>query len=140
MAIEDFEDLRVFNNGFDIAMRVFEISKVWPPEEKYSLTDQVRRSSRSVCSNIAEAWFKRRYPKHFVSKLSDATQEAAETIVWLKFARECGYLDEDIAVDLDQSCRSVIGGVVKMMERPDQWCGPSILREDEAEYGSDHQV
>lgn len=86
MRIEDFEQLHVYNRSFEAAMEIFEISRRWPQSEKYAMTDQIRRSSRAVCSNISEAWFKRSYPRHFASKLSDATGEAAETITWLRFA------------------------------------------------------
>jgi four helix bundle protein len=75
-------------------MEIFEISKIFPREETYSLTDQVRRCSRSVCSNIAEAYRKRRYPKHFTSKISDADGEASETTVWIDFAKDCKYINE----------------------------------------------
>jgi four helix bundle protein len=88
--VEDFKEWRVYQRAFAVSMKIFEVSKDWPPEEKYSLTDQIRRSSRSVCSNIAEAWFKRSYEKHFASKLSDAVSEAGEAIVWLDYAKQCG--------------------------------------------------
>ena len=78
--VSRFEELRVYERAFELASQIFELSASWPKEERYALTDQVRRSSRSVCANIAEAWCKRRYPKHFVSKLSDAHGEAAETV------------------------------------------------------------
>lgn len=84
--VQNYTELKVYQLAFTSAMRIYELSKKWPTEEKYSLTDQIRRSSRSVCGNIAEAWRKRRYPAHFVSKLSDADTEAAETEVWLDFA------------------------------------------------------
>lgn len=95
MKVERFEDLRVYRDSFEAAMHIFEASKRWPKSEKYSLTDQIRRSSRAVCANISEAWFKRSYPKHFASKLSDATSEAAETLTWLRFAERCGYFNSD---------------------------------------------
>jgi four helix bundle protein len=82
----------VYQLAFDSAVRIYEITKRFPVEERYSLTDQIRRSSRSVCANIAEAWRRRRYPKSFVNKLSDADGEAAETIVWLDFALQFGHL------------------------------------------------
>ena len=88
MAINDFKDLRVYQHAFQTAIRIFDLSEGWPTAERYSMTDQIRRSSRSVCANIAEAWFKRRYPKHFISKLSDAGSEAAETLAWIDFAEE----------------------------------------------------
>lgn len=88
-----FQDLIAYKKAFDLAMQIFVISKKFPKEETYSLTDQVRRSSRSVCSNIAEGYKKRLYPNHFISKLSDADMENAESQVWLEFALACGYLD-----------------------------------------------
>ena len=90
-----------------MAMEIFEISKTWPPEEKYSLTDQVRRSSRSVCSNLREAWAKRRYGAHFVSKLTDVDGENSETDTWLDFARDCGYLSQADHNRLVKRCASV---------------------------------
>ncbi|MGI9174290.1 MAG: four helix bundle protein [Rhodothermales bacterium] len=130
--VSRFEELRVYKGAFELAARIFESSAAWPKEERYALTDQVRRSSRSVCANIAEAWCKRRYPKHFVSKLSDAHGEAA---VWLNFARRCGYVDEATAQELRQACRHIIGGLIKMMAAPEKWCGPAnLIREDEADY------
>lgn len=89
MAIEDYKELRVYQSAFDAAMQIFEHTKSWPKHEQYALTDQIRRSSRSVCANICEAWYKRKYPNHFVSKLSDACTEAGETLTWLDFALEC---------------------------------------------------
>lgn len=91
----DFKELIVYKKSFSLAMEVYEISKSFPKEEKYSLTDQIRRSSRSVCANIAEAYRKRIYVKHFVSKLTDADAENSETLVWLDFAYACGYLPKD---------------------------------------------
>src|SRR3972149_129000 len=88
-----YKELSIYKLSFELAMRIFELSKTWPEEERYSLTDQIRRSSRSVCGNISEAWRKRRFVKHFVSKLSDADTEVAETQVWLDFALDCGYID-----------------------------------------------
>src|SRR6476660_5208521 len=93
-------DLEVYEKAFDAAMEIFTVSKSFPKEETYSLTDQIRRSSRSVCANLAEAWRKRRYEAAFVAKLSDSESEAAETQVWLQFAVECGYLERDRAATL----------------------------------------
>src|SRR3954471_24309372 len=90
-------DLEVYQRAFTAAMRFFELNRKFPIEERYSLTDQGRRSSRSVCSNLSEAWRKRRYPAAFRSKLSDSEGESAETQVWIQFAVECGYLDRDVA-------------------------------------------
>ncbi|UCH11499.1 MAG: four helix bundle protein, partial [Fidelibacterota bacterium] len=86
---KDFKELDVYQNAFESSMEIFELTKNFPIEERYALVDQIRRSSRSVCANIAEAWYKRRYPASFVSKLSDADAEAAETIVWLDYALKC---------------------------------------------------
>jgi four helix bundle protein len=93
--IVSYDELIVYQKAFEVAMRIFEYSKTFPKEETYSLTDQVRRSSRSVCANIAEAWRKRRYERAFVSKLSDAESEAAEAQVWLEFAVACRYLPRE---------------------------------------------
>ena len=84
--IRSYRELRVYQAAFDVAIEIFELTKSFPPEEKYSLVDQIRRSSRAVCSNLAEAWRKRRYPAHFVNKLSDSEGEADETRVWLEFS------------------------------------------------------
>lgn len=92
----DFKELLAYKKGFDLAMEIFHISKSFPKEEIYSLTDQIRRSSRSVCANISEAYRKRRYPKHFISKLTDADGENSETNTWLDFALACEYIDVDI--------------------------------------------
>jgi len=88
-------DLKVFQLAYKLAMEIFNESKSFPKEERYSLTDQIRRSSRSVATNIAEGYRKRRYPNMFVSKMADADSEGAETQVWLDFARDCGYLSQD---------------------------------------------
>ncbi len=98
--IINYNNLKVFKLFFQKAMQIFELSRSWPQEEKYALTNQIRRSSRSVCGNIAEAWRKRRYPAYFVSKLSDSDAEAAETEVWLDFALKCRYLSEDTHIQM----------------------------------------
>lgn len=95
MKDEGFENLTVYKVAYKLAMRIFEITKEFPKEEKYALTDQIRRSSRSVCANLAEAYRKRLYLKHYVSKMSDADGECSETMVWLSFARDCGYLSDE---------------------------------------------
>ena len=116
-------------------MRIFEHSKAWPKEEQYALTDQIRRSSRAICANLAEAWAKRLYPKHFVSKLSDAHGEASETVTWIAFAEQCGYLDASEVAALEAEYQRVIGGLVRMMHQTDQWCGPSSsVREEPGSY------
>lgn len=129
-----FRELRVYEQAFEAAARIFELSKSWPKEERYSLTDQIRRSSRSVCANIAEAWRKRRYRAHFVSKLSDADAEAAETRVWLDFALNCGYIAQEEYASLNTTYHKIAAGLVGMMANADSWCGPSKLREASAQY------
>jgi four helix bundle protein len=116
-----YTDLKVYQLAFESAMTIFEISKNWPKEERYSLTDQIRRSSRSVCGNIAEAWRKRRYPAHFVSKLSDSDSETAETEVWLSFASKCSYLN-DLNYDQLMDNYDHIGRMLTiMMSDPNKW-------------------
>lgn len=97
---ESFRDLTVYKKAFDLAMKIFDCSKSFPKEETYSLTDQIRRSSRSVCTSIAEAYRKRRYEAHFISKISDADMENSETQVWLQFALDCNYLSKKIFDEL----------------------------------------
>jgi len=125
MAIERVEDLQVYRTAFQAAMEIFEQSQEWPKVERYALTDQIRRSSRAVCANLSEAWRKRRYPKHFVSKLSDADAEASETRTWLRFTLSCEYLDEESFEKLDTKYDRICGGLVRMMSNPEKWCGPS---------------
>ncbi len=119
--INSYKDLRVFQNGMDAAMKIFEITKEFPSEEKYSMVDQMRRSSRSVCANLAEAWRKRRYRAAFIAKLSDAESEACETQVWIEFARRCNYLDENICKELDITDDKIIGQIVNMIANADKW-------------------
>lgn len=135
MVIDRFEQLRVYQQAFEKSMQVFELSKTWPKEERYALTDQIRRSSRSVCANIAEAWCKRQFERHFSSKLSDAHAEASETRVWLRFAYRCGYLPETQFKELDEAYDVLIGGLVRMLTAPEKWCGPAnLIREDDSDY------
>ncbi|MDX1945265.1 MAG: four helix bundle protein [Pirellulaceae bacterium] len=114
-------DLKVYQQARAAAGRIFEVSKKFPKSEQYSLTDQIRRCSRSVCGNIAEAWRKRRYPNAFVCKLNDSEGEAAETQVWLEFAVECKYVDRDEAAVLYRDYDKVIGMLVSMINRPENW-------------------
>jgi len=114
-------DLDVYQMGFDAAMQIFDLTKVFPREETYALTDQIRRSSRSVCSNIAEAWRKRRYEAAFVSKLNDVEAEAAETQVWLDFAAECKYFDKAVGRKLAKIYDDILGKLVNMILHPEQW-------------------
>jgi four helix bundle protein len=119
--IRSYRELNVYQAAFEAAMRIFELSKRFPVAEKYSMVDQIRRSSRSVCANIAEAWRKRRYQAHFVSKLSDAESEAEETRVWLEFALRCQYLEKDQFDELDHIYDNIIGRLVRMLSEPKQW-------------------
>jgi four helix bundle protein len=119
--INSFRDLRVYQNATDAAMRLFEITKGFPPEEKYSLVDQVRRSSRSVSANLAEAWRKRRYKAAFIAKLSDAESEAAETQVWLEFAFKCKYIDKKTQNELDILYDQIMAQIIKMLGEADKW-------------------
>ena len=123
--VRHFRELRVYQDAFGAAMKIYELSKSWPKEERYSLTDQIRRASRSVSANIAEAWRKRRYPAHFTSKLSDADSETAETQAWLDHAQSCGYLSKEQYSELDQIYEGVSGGLVTMMDDAGRWCGPA---------------
>ena len=133
--VKHFRELRVYREAFESAMQIFEYSKQWPKEERYSLTDPIRRSSRSVCEQIAEAWRKRRYIAHFRSKLTDADSEAAETQSWLEFALRCGYITEEIFNELDAIYEKVSGGLVNMMANAEQWCiSSNQVREDGVEY------
>ena len=119
--IRSYRELSVYQTAMDAAMRIFELTKSFPPEERYSMSDQVRRCSRSVCANIAEAWRKRRYEAHFVSKLSDAETEAEETRVWLEFALRCRYLERSRFEELDDVYDKVIGQLVRMLSEPANW-------------------
>lgn len=112
------QDLDVYRKAFEAAMRIFELSKSFPKEETYSLTDQVRRSSRSVCSKIAEAWRKRRYQAAFISKLSDSEGEAGETQTWIEFAVRCNYLEREIAKELFVEYDEIIAMLVSMINNP----------------------
>ena len=119
--IESHRELDVYKMAFEAAMDIFEKSKAFPAVEKYSLTDQIRRSSRSVCANLTEAWRKRTYPKLFVSKILDSEGEAAETQNWLEFAHRCGYLDKQQYDRLNTEYDHVIGKLVNMRRNPGQW-------------------
>ena len=118
MKIESAKDLRVYKKAFALAMEIFEISKEFPNEERYALTDQIRRASRSVCANLREAWAKRRYLAHFTNKLTDCDGENSETDTWLDFAKDCGYLTAEQHKKLAGEC-SYIGSMLgKMINTP----------------------
>ena len=121
MKIQKHTELDVYKKAFGSAMEIFALSKSFPKEETYSLTDQIRRSSRSVNANLAEAWRKRRYEAAFIAKLSDAESEAAETQVWLEFAVKCDYLNRDGAASLYQSYDEILRMLVAMINAPDSW-------------------
>ncbi|HBY67688.1 MAG TPA: diversity-generating retroelement protein bAvd family protein [Flavobacteriaceae bacterium] len=110
-----FKTLKAYQIGFDLAMEIFEISKSFPKEEKYSLTDQIRRSSRSVCANISEAYRKRKYEKHFISKLTDSD---AETQTWLEFAQKCEYINLDTKKRLIEKSQEVGKLINFMIQNP----------------------
>jgi four helix bundle protein len=114
MVAKSAKELRVYQQAYALAMEIFDLSKAWPKEETYSLTDQVRRSSRSVCANLKEAWAKRRYEAHFISKLTDADAENSETETWLDFALDCQYLPKEQHERLSQRCQE-IGGMIGTM-------------------------
>lgn len=119
--IKSHRELDVYKMAFDAAMEIFNITKSFPNEEKFSLTDQIRRSSRSICANISEAFRKRRYPKSFVLKLSDAESEAAETQSWLEFSLSCKYIDENDFKRLYEIYDKILGKLVVMMNQPEKW-------------------
>ena len=114
-------DLEVFQKAFAVAMELFEISKSYPKEERYSLTDQMRKASRSVCANLAEAWRKRRYEGAFISKLSDAEGESAESQVWIQFSVKCGYLDRETGARIYTIYDDILRTIVGMINHPETW-------------------
>src|SRR5271165_1392231 len=116
-----FRELDVYQGAMSLVMRIFELTKHFPIEERYTLTDQVRRSSRSVCANLAKAWRKRRYRAAFVAKLNDAEAEAAETQVHVEISFRQSYLKEDVFDELDDACDKILAQIVKMIEQPERW-------------------
>ena len=118
MQINSAKDLRVYQKAYTLSMQIYQLSQHWPSEEKYALTSQIRRSSRSVCANLREAWAKRRYEAHFINKLTDADAENSETDTWLDFARDCSYLSEDEYQHLAAECRHVGSMLGKMLANP----------------------
>ncbi|HFE66984.1 MAG TPA: four helix bundle protein [Chloroflexi bacterium] len=132
---KSFRDLFVYQQARDLSKEVFVLSKQFPKEETYALTDQIRRSSRSIGAQIAEAWAKRRYEKHFISKLTDADGEQQETQHWLETAVDCGYLTPQHAQKVLAKCQRIgrlLGG---MMAKSDKFCAQAnVLRESAPEY------
>jgi len=123
----DFRELMAYQKAVDLSMEIFTLSKSFPSEEKYSLTDQIRRSSRSVCANIAEAYRKRRYVNHFISKLTDSDAENSETNVWLEFSLRCGYISQEKYSDL-YTRNTEVGKIINyMVNNPEKFgCTPKI--------------
>lgn len=123
--IQSHRDLEVYQMAFQAAMKVFKLSKSFPTDERYALTDQIRRSSRAVCANLSEAWRKRRYEGSFVAKLSDAEAEASETQTWLEFTVECGTLASETTRELYQTYNHILGKLVNMINNPSPWLMPA---------------
>ncbi|TWU39874.1 hypothetical protein Q31b_31890 [Novipirellula aureliae] len=142
--VRNHRELIVYQKSFAAGKRVFELSKAFPREEMYSLTDQVRRASRSVSANIAEAWRKRRYEKHFCSTLNIAEAEAAETQVWLDYAAAHGYLDEATAAKANEYYEEILRMIVKMIHGSSNWCDLKSKGESGSrgagEQGSDYRT
>lgn len=120
--IRHFRDLEVYQKAFNATMRIYVITKSFSSEEKYSLTDQIRRSSRSVCSNIAEAWRKRKYKAVFKNKMTDAMQEASECQTWLDFCLACNYIDERLHKELDNEYEQIISMLNSMERKAESFC------------------
>ncbi|MBA4390679.1 MAG: four helix bundle protein [Syntrophus sp. (in: bacteria)] len=121
-AIHSVGDLEVYALAFETAMNIFETSKTFPKEEKYSLTDQIRRASRSVCANLAEGWRKRRYKAVFINKLLDSAQEAAETQTWLQFALQCKYINKELFEELNEKYEHIFAMLNNMEKKADSFC------------------
>ena len=117
----NFKESTVYKKAFVLAMEIFEISKSFPKEEKYSLTDQVRRSSRSVCTNLAEANRKKRYPAHFISKLTDCDAENSETNVWIDFALACNYINEQVSTSFKTKSDEIGKLINHMINNPGKY-------------------
>ncbi|HEX5222819.1 MAG TPA: four helix bundle protein [Verrucomicrobiae bacterium] len=120
-SIKHYRELNVYQSAMNWAVKLFEITKAFPAEERYALTDQMRRSSRSVCANLSEAWRKRRYEAAFISKLSDSETEAAETQVHAEVAWRCGYISEATFKEIDDAYDHILGQLVKMADQPEKW-------------------
>lgn len=122
MSYRGYRDLKVFQLSYKLAIDIFQLTKAFPREERYSLTDQIRRSSRSIAANIAEGWKKRIYPKMFVSKIIDAAGEAGETEVWLDFAKDAGFLSVERYRELSEGYDEVNRMLFGMAEKPEKFC------------------
>lgn len=120
--IKHFRDLEVYKRAFATAMQAFEMTKTFPSDEKYSLVDQIRRSSRLVCTNLAEAWRKQKYIAVFKNKMTDSMQEASETQSWLEFSLACNYINEAQFVPLDQEYEKIISMINSMEKNAEKFC------------------
>jgi four helix bundle protein len=121
-AIKHFRDLEVYQKAFKAAMRIYEITKAFPAEEKYSLVDQIRKASRSVCSSLAEAWRKRKYEAVFKNKLTDSMQEASETQCWLEFSLACNYIERALFDELDTEYEGIISMINSVEKNAHKFC------------------
>ncbi|MGQ7871145.1 four helix bundle protein [Sunxiuqinia sp. sy24] len=119
--IRSHKELKVYQEAYQAALRIHQLTQSFPTEEKHALTNQIRRSSRSVCANLAEAWRKRRYPRNFISKLSDSEAEAAETQVWLDFPHSFEYINEAIHDELYDQFEHIIAMLIKMSQNSEKW-------------------
>lgn len=129
--IKFHQDLKVFQKSVEFSMMIFELTKSFPKEERYSLTDQIRRSSRSVSANISEAWGRRKYEKSFVAKLTDSEGEARETQTWLLYSWKCNYINEEQFISLNNQYNQIIGMLVNMMSQSQSWCNFLSNNKDE---------
>ena len=125
--IRSFRDLKVYQKAFSLQQEIFEITKRFPKQELFSLTDQTRRSSRSIGANLAEAWHKRWYIAHFVSKLSDSDGEQAEMQHWIDTALACEYISEDVHTNLMNQCKEIGRMLGKMISNPEPFCHQSSV-------------
>lgn len=125
--IKFHQDLKVYQKSFEAAQQIYGLSKSFPKEELYSLTDQIRRSSRSVTADVSEAWGKRRYEKSFIAKLTDSEGEARETQTWSQFAYACHYINEEQFNNLHNQYNQIIGMLVNMMNQSEKWCSFSLF-------------
>jgi four helix bundle protein len=134
--VESFRDLIVYKKAQELSLEIFQITASFPREEMFSLTDQLRRSSRSIGAQVAEAWAKRRYERHFVSKLTDADGEQQETQHWLNTAADCGYLSREQAAALSEKCAEIGRLLYGMIAKADLFCGPppTVIRDSSVEY------
>lgn len=133
---QSFRDLIVYKKSRQLQQEIFKLTRKFPKDENFSLTDQIRRSSRSIGANLAESWAKRRYEKHFISKLTDADGEQMETQHWIETALDCEYIDQKISVQLLDKCLEIGRMLGGMMEKSELFCGEPnrTLREEATEY------